>query len=86
MRILSIDYGDKRVGIAITDELCITAQGLQTINYDGNDKELLRKLDEIINGYEISTIVVGMPVNMNGTLTRKSRNYTKFYSQIKMQI
>ena len=47
MRKLGIDYGDSRVGIAITDPLGITAQGLETIDYKGNDKVLLRRLDEI---------------------------------------
>ena len=45
MRILGIDYGDSRVGIAVTDALGITAQGLETIAYGGNDKILLKRLD-----------------------------------------
>ena len=48
MRVLGIDYGDARVGIAITDPLGITAQGLETIHYEGNDRILLKKLDEIL--------------------------------------
>ena len=44
MRTLGIDYGDSRVGIAITDPLGITAQGLETISYNGNDKVLLKRL------------------------------------------
>ena len=40
MRIMGIDYGEARVGIAISDELKITAQGLETINHNGNDKKL----------------------------------------------
>ena len=47
MRTLGIDYGDSRVGISITDALGITAQGLETITHNGNDKVLLRRLDEI---------------------------------------
>ena len=57
MRILGIDYGDARVGTAITDELGITAQGLKTIAHNGNDKILLAKLDEIMNEFNVSTIV-----------------------------
>ena len=60
MRTLGIDYGDARVGIAITDALGITAQGLETIHSNGNDKVVLRKLDEIFSEYEVDTIVVGM--------------------------
>lgn len=73
MRVLGIDYGDVRTGLAITDALGITAQGLETFNNNLSDKALLQKLDEIINKYEITTIVVGMPLNMDGTKTRKSR-------------
>ena len=49
MRILGIDYGDVRTGIAITDSLGITAQGLETINNNNSDRVLLRRLEEIIN-------------------------------------
>lgn len=80
MRILSIDYGDSRVGIAITDELKITVQGLTTIHHNKNDKIVLAELDEILKKYEVSTIVVGMPLNMDGTKTRKSRNNRKIYT------
>ena len=47
MRKLGIDYGDSRVGLAITDELGITAQGLETIHHNGNDKVVLKRLEEI---------------------------------------
>ena len=83
MRILSIDYGDSRVGIAISDPLGITAQGLETITHNGNDKFLLRKLDEIMSQYEISTIVVGMPFNMDGTKTVRAEVTEKFLHKLK---
>ena len=67
MRILGIDYGDARTGFAITDPLNITAQGLETINNKGNDRIILRRIDELLEKYEISTIVIGYPLNMNGT-------------------
>ena len=53
MRVLGIDYGDARVGLAITDSLKITAQGLGTVDYKGNDKMLLKRLDEIFEMYEV---------------------------------
>ena len=58
MRKLGIDYGDSRVGIAITDELGITAQGLETIHHNGNDKLVLKRLDEILEQYQINTFVI----------------------------
>lgn len=83
MRILGIDYGDSRVGIAITDALRITAQGLETIHYNGNDKILLKRLDEIMAEYEIETIVVGLPLNMNGTKAERVEVTNKFIHKLK---
>ena len=56
MRKLGIDYGDARVGIAITDPLNITAQGLETIQRNNSDKIVLRRLDEILEKYEVDTL------------------------------
>lgn len=84
MRILGIDYGDSRVGIAITDALGITAQGLETISYNGNDKVLLKRLDEIFEKYpDVEIIVVGMPFNMNGTKTVRAEVTEKFIHKLK---
>ena len=83
MRMLGIDYGDSRVGIAITDALGITAQGLETIHHKGNDKIILRRLDEIMQQYEIDTIVVGKPLNMNGTATERVEVTNKFIHKLK---
>ena len=83
MRTLGIDYGDSRVGLAITDPLGFTAQGLETVNHNGNDKILLRRLDEIMSEYEIDTIVVGMPFNMDGTKTIRAEVTEKFIHKLK---
>ena len=83
MRILGIDYGEARVGIAITDALNITAQGLETIQRNGSDKVILRRLDEILATYEIETIVVGMPLNMNGTISERAKVTEEFIHKLK---
>ena len=83
MRILGIDYGEARVGIAITDALNITAQGLETIQRNNSDKVLLRRLDEILQTYEIDTIVVGLPLNMNGTMSERAEITEKFVHKLK---
>ena len=83
MRKLGIDYGDARVGLAITDELGITVQGLETIHYDGNDKIILKRLEEIFNQYKIDTIVVGLPINMDGTKTERAEITEKFIHKLK---
>jgi putative Holliday junction resolvase len=83
MRILGIDYGEARVGLAITDPLGITAQGLETVDYKGNDKILLRRLDEIFEEYKVNTIVVGMPYNMNGSSSFRVEATEKFIHKLK---
>ena len=83
MRTLGIDYGDSRVGIAISDALGITAQGLETIHHKGNDKIILRGLDEVMQEYEIDTIVVGKPLNLNGTAAERVEVTNKFIHKLK---
>ena len=84
MRALGIDYGDARVGIAITDALGITAQGLETINRNGSDKVVLRRLDEILDEYkDVDTIVIGMPLNMDGSKGFRSEITESFIHKLK---
>lgn len=83
MRKIGIDYGDSRVGVAITDELGITAQGLETIHHKGNDKIVLKRLEEIFKEYNIDTIVIGIPINMNGTKTERVDITEKFIHKLK---
>ena len=83
MRALGIDYGDSRVGLAITDALGITVQGLETISHKGNDKIVLKRLEEIVSEYEIDTFVIGMPVNMDGTKTIRAEVTNQFIHKLK---
>ena len=83
MRILGIDYGEARTGIAITDALNITAQGLETIHNNGSDKVILKRLDEIFKKYNVDVIVVGKPINMNGTSSERTEITEKFIHKLK---
>ena len=83
MRTLGIDYGDARVGLALTDPLGFTAQGLETIHHQRNDKIVLKRLEEILQTYEIDAFVIGMPVNMNGTKTERVEVTEKFIHKLK---
>lgn len=83
MRSLGIDYGEARVGIAVTDELNITVQGLETIQRNGSDKVILRRLDEIFVNYQVDTIVVGMPLHLNGTKSERAELTEKFIHKLK---
>ncbi len=83
MRTLGIDYGEARTGFAITDALNITVQGLETVKNEGNDKILLKKIDEFLIKYEIDTIVIGMPFNMDGSESKRMELTKKFMHKLK---
>ncbi len=66
MRILGLDPGEKRIGVAISDPLGITAQGLEVISYT-EPEQALKRLSEICLDYSVGKIVVGNPLNMSGS-------------------
>ncbi len=69
MRIMGLDYGSKTVGVAISDELMITAQPLMTIERKSENKlrKTLAKIEELIEEYEVSFVVLGYPKNMDNS-------------------
>lgn len=81
-RIMGIDYGDARVGIAVSDLLGITAQGVETIKNTGK-KALFSRLGELIEQYKPSVIVIGLPKNMNGTLGDRAQKSIDFETELK---
>jgi len=83
MRKIGIDYGDSRVGLAITDGLGITAQGLETIHHNGNDKIVLNRLEEVLKSYEVDTFVIGMPYKLNGDSADRAQITQKFIHKLK---
>ncbi|ARU63554.1 Holliday junction resolvase RuvX [Tumebacillus avium] len=66
-RTLGIDYGDVRIGIAVSDAMGWTAQGVETITRKSEEADLAR-IGELIKQYDVDTIVLGYPKNMNGTI------------------
>ena len=66
MRALALDVGDKTIGVAVSDLLGITAQGVETIRRTSNKNDLLR-LGELVKNFEATTFVIGLPKNMDGT-------------------
>ena len=66
MRILGLDYGEKRIGVAICDELGLTAQGLPTI-VRKNKKHDWEILGSLIRNYKVEKIVIGYPVRLDGS-------------------
>lgn len=81
-RILGIDYGDVRVGLALSDPLGFTAQGLDTLVINGNDKKFLNGIKEIIEKYGVKKVVMGNPKNMDGTASEKSIKVKELVPQI----
>lgn len=71
-RILGIDYGDVRVGIAISDLLGITAQGLDNLVINGSDKKFYSGIRKLIQEYDIEEVVIGYPRNMDGSKSLKT--------------
>jgi len=67
VRILGLDVGDKTIGVAVSDELGLTAQGLEVIRRTSPANDFAR-LAQIVAAYRVDTIVVGLPKNMNGTI------------------
>lgn len=69
MRIMGLDFGSKTVGVAISDELLITAQGIEIIRRKEENKlrQTFARIEELIAEYDVTEIVLGLPKNMNGT-------------------
>ncbi|HHV99273.1 MAG TPA: Holliday junction resolvase RuvX [Clostridiaceae bacterium] len=78
MRIMGIDYGDSRIGIAVSDPFGWTAQGVETINSKGSEGKVLDRIIELIKQYNVEKIVVGYPRNMNGTIGPRAEKTDQF--------
>jgi len=84
MRILGIDYGDSRIGVSVSDPFGWTAQGLETINATKGMKIVFNRLEEIIHQYNVEKIIVGFPLNMNGTIGErgvKTENFIRLLNK-----
>ena len=82
MIVLAVDPGEKRIGIAISDQLGLTAQGLKTLRRRSTDDDL-REIATIISQFEINKIVVGLPKNMNGTLGEQAESVLRWTEVLK---
>lgn len=69
MRIMGLDFGSKTVGVAVSDSLLVTAQGLEIIRRKEENKlrQTLARIEQLIEEYEVQEIVLGLPKNMNAT-------------------
>lgn len=85
MRILALDVGDKRIGVAVSDELEISAHSLTTIERTDLKKDIAH-IKEIITKYSAGEIVVGMPVMMDGSVGIQADKVTRFVEEIKKEL
>lgn len=81
MRIMALDVGSKRIGVALSDPLKITAQGLQTFQRTTLDKDIAG-LWQLIDAHEVSRLVVGLPKNMDGSVGFKAEEVQQFIADL----
>lgn len=80
MRIMGLDFGSKTVGVAVSDALHITAQGIETIQRksQGKLRQTLARIDMLIQEYQVDRIVLGFPKNMNNTEGERCQKTLEF--------
>lgn len=85
MRILGLDYGSKTIGVAVSDGLLMTAQGLEIIRRQSPNKlrRSLARIEEIIQEYGVERIVLGYPKNMNNTEGERCEKTKEFCEMLK---
>lgn len=83
MRKMGIDLGTKTIGIAISDEMGWTAQGIETIKRAGSLKKDFHRLEQLIKEYGVSEIIVGLPKNMNGSIGERGQASQEFAEKLK---
>ncbi|WEG14096.1 Holliday junction resolvase RuvX [Pullulanibacillus sp. KACC 23026] len=84
MRIMGLDYGSKTVGVAISDALGMTAQGIETIHYvQHKQHEIYERLETLIKEYEVTKIVVGLPKHMNNSIGERGEASQRFANSLR---
>ena len=85
MRIIGLDFGSKTVGVAVSDELLITAQGIEIVRRKSENKlrQTLARIEELIKEYNVEKIVLGFPKNMNNTIGDRAEKSLEFAEMLK---
>lgn len=82
MRIMGLDVGDKRIGVAVSDGLGLTAQGIDTISREG----CIDALEKIIEEYEVDSVVVGVPRMLDGSVGIQGEKVLRFVEELRSAI
>ena len=85
MRILGLDYGTKRIGVAISDELLLTAQGMDTIQRRDITRDM-KAIRDLAAEYAITEIIVGLPLSMDGSYSQKTKEVVKFIEDLSKEV
>ena len=85
MRILGLDIGQKTIGVAISDPLGFTAQGITTIRRNKKEEDI-NQIKDLCKEYSVETIVVGLPKNMNGSIGFAGEKIMEFTELLKEQV
>lgn len=85
MRILGLDYGSVTVGVAVSDELGLTAQGIEVVRrkHETKLRQTLARIEEIIQEYKVELIVLGYPKNMNNTIGERAEKSEAFAEMLR---
>lgn len=85
MRILGLDFGSKTVGVAVSDPLGLTAQGVEIIRRKSENKQrqTLARIEQLIEQYQVEKIVLGFPKNMNNTIGERAEKSLEFGETLK---
>ena len=80
IRIMGLDFGSKTVGVAVSDPLGITAQGIEIVRRTSENKlrKTLARIEELVTEYEVTEIVLGFPKNMNNTIGERAEKSLAF--------
>ena len=82
---MGVDYGEKRVGLALSDPLGITAQPLECIERE-NDAQVAGELERLIQTHDIERVVVGLPVNLSGNDSPQTKRARRFISRLRKNL
>ena len=85
MRVMALDMGEKTIGVAVSDSTMLIAQGVEIIKRKSLEKDLAR-LKELLQEYEVEEVVVGLPLNMNGSEGPEAQKARNFGEKIKARL
>ena len=84
MRLMGLDYGSKTVGVAVSDPLGLTAQGVETVwrKQENKLRQTMARIEELISEYQVERIVLGYPKNMNNTVGERAVKSLEFKEEL----